>query len=317
MYYLCKRNITQNHNDMKKQTEQKNKELTLLSVYNDDLRRLKSRVGIDRSASTWKSLSQGRDYVERYLKECCEVDDICLDAIVPQFISDFSIFMSTECGLRNGTVWLACQQLKGVVTRAHQRGFLSWNPFASFHISKNIRPREYLSEEELRNLIDYKFKKSSLVFARDVFVFSAFTGLSFIDIKELKKENIKIVNGAKWILSERHKTKTPFQVKLLNIPLSILNKYEQQGTFAFKNMEYRTMAKRIRKVIDEVGIQKNISYHCARHTFAVMALNKGMPIESLSRILGHTNIATTQIYAKITLQKLDSDMTKLAERITF
>lgn len=92
-------------------------------------------------------------------------------------------------------------------------------------------------------------------------------------------------------------------------------KYQHQGEHVFENMEYCTMAKRIHRVMKEVGIRKRISFHCARHTFAVLALNKGMPIESLSRMLGHINITTTQIYAKITLQKLEEDMDRLAERL--
>ena len=163
----------------------------------------------------------------------------------------------------------------------------------------------------------HRFKKPTLAYARDVFLFSAFTGLSFIDMKELRHSDIVKLNGAYWVVSRRHKTKVPYQVKLLDVPLTIIDRYKSDDDLIFGSMQYRTMAKRIRKVIEKVGINKRISLHCARHTFAVMAINNGMPIESLSRILGHTNITTTQIYAKITLQKLDDDMTRLAETLKF
>lgn len=299
---------------MKKRIEKRNRQ-TLLSVYEGDLRSLESRIGKDRSASTWKAMLQGKTYVEKCLKEHFNMEDIAMKELTPQFIHDFSVYLSVERGLRGGTVWLACQQLKGVVTRAYQRGVLTWNPFAGFRLAKNIRPREYLTEGELKLLMDHEFEDKALTFTRDVFVFSAFTGLAFIDLKELKYENIVDINGSKWIVSQRHKTNIPFQVKLLEVPYQVIIRYQHQGEYVFEQMEYATMAKRIHRVMEEVGIRKRISFHCARHTFAVLALNKGMPIESLSRLLGHTNITTTQIYAKITMHKLEEDMNRLAEKL--
>ena len=297
--------------------EKADNQLTLLALYDEDLKRLENRIGKDRSANTWRAMLQGRDYVETFLRDNLKVDDIPLEKMSPQFIHDFSIYLSAERGLIGGTVWLACQQLKGVVTRAHQRGIIAWNPFSGFHIAKNIRPREYLSEEELGRLINHVFRKRVLASTGDVFVFAAFTGMSFIDMKELRHCDIAEINGSKWIFARRHKTQIPYQVKLLDIPLAILQKYDNPGKCIFEDMEYRTMAKRIHRVMEEVGIQKRISFHCARHTFAVMALNNGVPIESVSRILGHTNITTTQIYAKITIQKLDDDLTRLGDKLTF
>lgn len=299
---------------MKKRIEKRNRQ-TLLSVYEEDLRSLESRIGKDRSASTWKAMLQGKTFVEKCLKEHFNMEDIAMKELTPQFIHDFSVYLSVERGLRGGTVWLACQQLKGVVTRAYQRGVLTWNPFAGFRLAKNIRPREYLTEGELKLLMDHEFEDKALTFTRDVFVFSAFTGLAFIDLKELKYENIVDINGSKWIVSQRHKTNIPSQVKLLEVPYQVIIRYQHQGEYVFEQMEYATMAKRIHRVMEEVGIRKRISFHCARHTFAVLALNKGMPIESLSRLLGHTNITTTQIYAKITMHKLEEDMNRLAEKL--
>lgn len=146
---------------------------TLLTVYGEDLNRLRNRVGKDRSENTFRAMKMGRDYVERFLKERYGLDDIPIERLTPQFIQDFSIFLSADKGLRGGTVWLTCQQLKGVVTRAYWRGDITWNPFAGFHIAKNIRPREYLTEEELERLITHHFNKPQLSYARDVFVFAA------------------------------------------------------------------------------------------------------------------------------------------------
>ena len=150
------------------------------------------------------------------------------------------------------------------------------------------------------------------------FVFASFTALSFVDIKELNNDQIVEVNGEKWIISKRHKTGVPFQVKLLDIPLQIIERYKafQENNLVFPNLNYWSICKRMGKMIKECGITKKISFHCSRHGFATLALSKGMPIESVSRILGHTNIETTQIYAKITVQKLDNDLTMLSDKLS-
>ncbi len=289
---------------------------TLLTVYDEDLNRLRHRIGKDRSENTFRAMNMGRTYVSCFLKEKYLMQDIAMECLTPQFIRDFSVFLSADKGLHGGTVWLSCQQLKGVVTRAYWRGIITWNPFAGFHIAKNIRPREFLTEEELERLMTHQFDKPQLSYARDIFVFAAFTGLSFIDLKELSMADVKDINGSTWIVSQRHKTKVPYQVKLLDIPLHILHRYQKPDEEkVFPHMEYRMMAKRILKIMDEIGVKKHITMHCARHSFAVLALTNGMPIESVSRILGHTNITTTQIYAKITMQKLDADMNDLEKHL--
>lgn len=289
---------------------------TLLNIYDEDIERLEHRIGKDRAKNTLHALLQGRNYVASFLNEQMECNDIPMNDVSPRFIYDFSAWLSAERKLRGGTVWLACQQLKGVVTRAHQRGLIPWNPFSGFHIAKNIRPREYLTEEELHRLVTHPFKKPSLILARDIFLFSAFTGLSFIDIQELNRSDIVKIGDSMWIVSKRHKTKVPYQVKLLDIPLQIIRHYQRNDhQEVFDRIAYRSLAAHIRIVMKEIGISKHITMHCARHSFAVLALNKGMPIESLSRMLGHTNITTTQIYAKITMQKLNSDMNELEKRL--
>ena len=164
----------------------KAKTITLLEAYDQDLDRFRHRVGKDRSERSLRAMQQGRQYVAAFLIDWLHIHDIQLAQLMPQFINDFSVYLSTDRGLRGGTIWLACQLLKGVVTRAHVRGMLKWNPFGQFHIAKNIRPREYLTEEEIAQLMTHDFKKPALSFARDIFILAAFTGLAFIDIKELK-----------------------------------------------------------------------------------------------------------------------------------
>ena len=208
--------------------------------------------------------------------------------------------------------------LKGVVMRAHYNGLIPRNPFAQFHISPNVKDREYLTEDEIKTVMMHEFESPTLTLVRDLFIFACFTALSFVDMKELTTDEIVEVNGEKWIIGKRHKTDVPFQVKLLDIPLQIIERHKNRsdGKSVFGEINYWTMCKQLKKVIKECGIEKSISYHSARHTFGTLALTKGMPIESVSRVLGHTNIVTTQIYAKITTQKLDNDLTMFGNKLS-
>ncbi len=201
--------------------------------------------------------------------------------------------------------------------RAHYNGLMPRNPFAQFHISPNVKEREFLTEDELKAVMTHEFTDSKLAYIRDLFVFASFTALSFVDIKELTTDDIVEINGEKWILSKRHKTKIPFQVKLLDIPLQIIKRYEpfQENKLVFPNLNYWSICKPLKKMIKECGIDKDISFHCSRHGFATLALSKGMPIESVSRVLGHTNIVTTQLYAKITTEKIDKDLTMFGNQL--
>ena len=237
--------------------------------------------------------------------------------LTPDFIKEFAAYLSTEAGLQNGSIWSNCMWLKGVVMKAHYNGLIPRNPFAQFHISPNVKEREYLTEDELKAVMTHEFIDSKLAYIRDIFVFASFTALSFVDIQELTYDDIVEVNGEKWILSKRHKTKVPYQVKLLDIPLQIIERYksQQENNLVFPNLNYWSVCKPLKKMIKECGITKSISFHCSRHGFATLALSKGMPIESVSRVLGHTNIVTTQLYAKITIQKIDDDLTKFGNKL--
>lgn len=281
---------------------------TLLSAYDHDLQQLQQRVGIDRAASTLRRRQQLRRHVACYLTTQLHRPDIALRDLQPSFIADFATFLSTTLRLRGGTVWLACQHLKGVVARACQQGQIAVNPFSHFHIGKNIREREYLTEQELLQLMRHPLSNPRQALYRDLFVFSALTGMAFADICRLRQSDIRDVNGQAWVMARRQKTQTPFYAKLLPQAQAILQRHARNEGPVFGAINYRTLAKHIPSIVQSCGIGRHITFHCARHTFAIMALNAGVPIESISRLLGHTNIATTQIYARITLQKLERDM---------
>ena len=290
---------------------------TLLGAFDKDNATFQKRVGTDRVKGTYLARVRARNHVAAFIKANYKRSDLSMLELTPDFIKEFAVFLSTDRGLQNGSIWTNCMWLKGVVMRAHFNGLIPRNPFAQFHISPNIKEREYLTEEELKTLMSHEFADAKLSYIRDIFVFASFTALSFVDIKELTTDDIVEVNGEKWIISKRHKTKVPFQVKLLDIPLQIIKRYEEFQTdkSIFPNLNYWSICKPLKKMIKECGITKDISFHCSRHGFATLALSKGMPIESVSRVLGHTNIVTTQLYAKITTQKIDHDLTMFGDKL--
>jgi site-specific recombinase XerD len=292
---------------------------TLLGAFDKDIANLKRRVGKDRAEGTYKIQMRSRNYIADFLRTNYKRNDIAMQELTPDFIKEFSVYLSNERGLAHSTIWLSCMHLKGVVGRAHDNGKIQRNVFAQFHISPKCKERTFLTEEELKTVMTHEFEDANLAFIRDLFVFMNFTALSFVDLKELTTDNIVEISGEKWIIGKRHKTDVPYQVKLLDVPLQIIKRYrtfpKENPKSVFGEVNYWSVCKKLKTVMKECGIEKSISAHCARHGFATMALTNGMPIESVSRVLGHTNIVTTQIYARITTKKLDNDLTMLCNKL--
>ena len=292
---------------------------TLLRAFDKDCESLKRRVGKDRALGTYKLQVRSRNYVADFLQMYFRRTDISMQELTPDFIKEFAVYLANDRHLAKSTIWLTCMHLKGVVGRAHDNGKIQRNVFAQFHISPKCKERTFLTEEELKAVMTHEFEDANLAFIRDLFVFMNFTALSFVDLKELTTDNIVEVNGEKWIVGKRHKTGVPYQVKLLEVALQIIERYrnypKENPKSVFGEVNYWSVCKKLKPVMKECGIDKPISAHCARHGFATMALTNGMPIESVSRVLGHTNIVTTQIYARITTQKLDNDLTVLGNKL--
>ena len=290
---------------------------TLLNAFEKDIASFKKRVGKDRVISTLWAMQLSRKDTASFIESHYRRKDISMLELTPDFIKDFAAYLSTERGLASGTIWQRCMWLKGVVMRAHYNGKIPRNPFAQFHISPNCKEREFLTEEELKQVMTHDFEDANLAFVRDIFVFICWTALAFVDVKNLTTDDIVDINGDKWIVSHRHKTNVPYQVKLMDVPLQIIERYKhlQEDKYVFGKLNYWSICKKLKKVIAACGIEKQISLHCGRHSWATLALSKGMPIESVSRVLGHTNIVTTQIYARITSQKLNDDLTMLGDKL--
>ena len=207
---------------------------TLLGAFDKDNDSFKKRIGIDRAASSYKVRVRSRNHLAAFIKKCYKRSDISMLELTPDFIKEYEIYLSTDAGLHNGSVWSHCMWLKTIVSKAHYNGLTPRNPFAQYRVNQNIKERQYLTEDEIKAVMTHEFADKKLAYIRDLFVFASFTALSFVDIKELTTDDIVEINGEKWILSKRHKTKVNFQVKLLDIPLQIIKRY-----LRFASEDYR------------------------------------------------------------------------------
>ena len=212
------------------------------------------------------------------------------------------------------------QFFKRIIILARNNGLIVHDPFANYKIQLKKVDRGYLTEQEMNKIIQKKFPTKRLEQVRDIFIFSCFTGLAYIDVKELTKNHIRIsFDGNIWIMTKRHKTKVNVNVPLMDIPKKILQKYEGElpDDKILPVLSNQKMNAYLKEIGDVCGITKNLTFHLARHTFATtVTLSKGIPIETVSKMLGHTNIQTTQIYARITNDKISKDMQGLSEKFT-
>lgn len=290
----------------------------MLRAFDKENEAFAKRVGKDRSKRTYQKYLTVRKYVAEFIKRQYKRTDMAMNELTEDFIRDYCLYLLNEVGLAQSSVWIYSIPLKHIVTTAHYNGKIPRNPFAMYHVDPDHKERGFLTEDEMRALGAIKLDIPNFALARDLFLFGCWTGISFTDIKNLTTDNIVEMNGTPWIVSKRQKTGVPFQIKLMDIPMQIIKRYESFRTDKrlFNIGSLDMVNKRIKAVAKKCGIEKPVSFHLSRHSFAVLALNYGMPIESVSKILGHTNITTTQIYAKVTNAKLENDISAFESKVS-
>lgn len=293
---------------------------TLLQVFkqhNEDYEKM-YEAGMKAKATLLKYQCVYR-HLEEFIYQRYHVRDIALKELTPAFISDFDIFLRTEKNCCTNTVWLYLCPLRTMVSIAISNEWLSRDPFRDYEVKKEQTTRYFLTKDEIRQLIDGKLKNAKQELYRDLFVFCIFTGLSFSDMRNLSEENIRTYfDEHLWISINRQKTGVQSNIRLLDIPKKILEKYRglREDGKIFSVPHYMTCLYGIRAVAKRCGITKHLTWHMSRHTMATeICLTNGVPIETVSSILGHKNITTTQIYAKITKEKLNQDMENLSTRL--
>ena len=295
------------------------KQETLLKLFEQHNVEYRKKVGFNREVATWKKYCCVCKRVREFLAHTYHREDIPLKELNLTFINDFEYFLRTEKKCRTNTVWGYMIVLKHIVAIARNDGRLPFNPFSGYINSPESVDRGYLSQEEIKAVMNYKTANKAHARIRDLFVFSIFTGLAYADVKGLTTDNLQTMfDGNLWIITRRKKTNTESRIRLLDIPKRIIEKYADQRLdnhvfYMPCNCHCNDILREIGK---QCGIKNKLTFHMARHTFATtITLSQGMPIETVSCLLGHTNIKTTQIYAKITNEKISRDMSALTERL--
>ena len=278
-------------------------------------------------AGTMKNYYTTERYLHKFLKKKKRLKDIYLKQLNFRFITDFEHYLRTyknskkQLMLSNNGVMKHLERFKKMINLAIKLEWMHKNPFSQFQLKYDKYDRAYLNERELELLENTEFTSDRLQKIKDCFVFSCYTGLCYADVKGLTESHIvKGIDNNNWIYTKREKTDEQVKVPILPKAWAILEKYkskkEQNITANLLPIgsNQKTNAY-LKEIIKACGIHKNISFHVARHTFATtVMLSNGVPIETVSKLLGHAKLSTTQIYARVVETKISEDISNLLER---
>ena len=293
----------------------------LVPIFQDHNDKMKTLVGNEYAPGTLERYKTSLRHTVAFLQWKYAVSDIEINKIDHCFITEYEFYLRSVRKCANNTAVKYIKNFHKVINICLANDWILKNPFSNYKSKLKEVIREYLSPEEIEMMMNKKFVSNRLEIVRDIFVFSCFTGLAYIDVKQLSPNNISFgIDGDKWIFKNRQKTDTASKIPLLPIALSIVNKYASHPICLNKNLllpilSNQKMNAYLKEIADVCGINKELTFHIARHTFATtVTLSNGVPIETVSKMLGHTNLKTTQHYAKILDIKISNDMMLLKEK---
>ena len=297
------------------------KQYMLVEIFRDHNNEMESLIGKGFTKGTLQRYNACKKHIEDYLEFRYKVKDIPVEDVDHQFITGFDHFLRSEKDCAHNTAQKYIVNFKKIIRIAYANQWIEKDPF--FHWKGNWKSseREFLTDTELHSMVEQKFDIPRLDLVRDTFVFCCYTGLAFADIKKLTADDIVInISGKKWIKTKRQKTKSLSSIPLLGIPEAILEKYADHphvraGKGVIPVLTNQKSNSYLKEIADVCGIKKNLTTHLARHTFATtVTLSKGVPIESVGKMLGHRSLKTTQIYAKVLDEKVGKDMEMLEQQ---
>lgn len=262
-------------------------------------------------------------YLLAYIKKQYKCDDLKLSQLDHPFIVGFETFLrklhpvNHHACLSNNGAMKHIQRLRKMIRIAVANEWLDKDPFQKFKIRMQRNEREYLNLQELQNIQEYHTRIERLHIVKDLFIFSCYTGISYCDIMELGEDNLILgIDGKYWISTKRMKTKNSFKLPMVGPALAIIKRYQYHPKVEtgklFPKISNQKLNSYLKEIADACNIKKNMTFHMARHTFATtITLSNGVPIETVSKILGHTKLATTQVYARVLDEKISEDMNGL------
>ena len=275
----------------------------LLECYAEYLRQIEERVGIDRAMKTLELRTYQQTLLREYVRRKYKLSDIPLMELDISFIEGYEYFLTIDRKLKRGSICSALSALKAVVNKAVKNGMKG-------------TPRN-ITQDDLQKIIDLPIRWEKYRVVRDLFVFSCFSGLAISDIRNLKEENIILEEGRLCIKNKRVKTKTPFRVVVLPPAKTIMERYRGiRAGYVFDVPTRDVVYNAMHYIQRSIGMEAPLTFHMARHTFAsVITLSAGVPIETVSGMLGHTNLRTTQVYAAVNSERIRQDMQKIQLQI--
>ncbi|MCX2837785.1 site-specific integrase [Salinimicrobium sp. MT39] len=293
----------------------------LLDIFQEHNDRVNKLIGKDFAAGTAERYRTAKKHVEDYIKKEYKASDIPVKDVDHKFISGLEYYLKTERNCAHNSAIKYITNFKKIIRIAYANEWISRDPFNNWKGRLKIVDREFLTKDELQVMIEKEINNDRLSLVKDIFLFCCFTGLAYADVKKLSEKEVVVgIDGNKWIKINRTKTKTRSSIPILPTAEAILEKYSSHHDVNHKRLlpvlSNQKMNAYIKEIGDLCGINKNLTFHLARHTFATtVTLSNGVPIESVSKMLGHKNLQTTQHYAKILDRKISDDMAALRERL--
>ena len=277
------------------------------------------RVGVDYSRAAYEQYVFAYNALEGFISKKLKLGDIPFKALTRSHIEDYYQYLLVERKFSPGTCSIYLIYFRKVIRTAVNQGIISYDPSYGFEAVRKDAVHKTLTKEELEKFMSDEPRVRQQKKTQDLFIFAVFTGLSYIDMKNLRHDDIKTMeDGSRWIVSKRQKTGVEYRVRLLDVPLAIIEKYRGYtvGDKALDVPNKMTVHSGLNAIAKRCGITKKMGVHMSRHTFAsLITLSEGVPIETVSKMLGHEHIKTTQRYAELSLDKITEDAKQLSVRI--
>ncbi|GEO08703.1 site-specific integrase [Segetibacter aerophilus] len=299
------------------------KQRTLVLSFSEYLAEMEARVTIDFSIGTIKNWRVTLGHLKEFLVKKYSRPDIAFKELDENFLREFDSYARRNWGCGTNAVIKHIQRIRKIVTKAISKNWLDKDPFIAFATTAEKTHRTFLTPIELDAIEKKIFELDRLEKVKDIFIFSCYTGLAYVDVEKLTTDNLVVgIDSKKWIYTFREKTNEKSNIPLLPKALQIIEKYKNDSQSSNRGKllpvisNIKTNAY-LKEIADVCGIKKNLTFHMARHTFATtITLTNGVPIETVSNMLGHSKITTTQIYAKVLENKVSVDMDILERKLS-
>lgn len=294
---------------------------TLMEVFRAHNEKCRALSGISLAPGTVIRYETSLRLTEAFLRTTYKKEDCYLDEITHQFVEDYDFYLRTVRRCCHNTTTKYLLNFKKIIRIALAKGWMKKDPFAQVHFHFEPVEREFLEKQELKVLLNKEITITRLAQVRDIFCFCCLTGLAFMDVQQLKAEHLVAdIHGKIWIRKARQKTKNMCNIPLLDEAQKIIDRYRdhpycQTHGVLLPVCSNQKMNSYLKELADICGIPKNLSTHCARHTFATLTLASGATIDNVAKMLGHANVNMTRRYAKVLDSSIMRDMEVVAENM--